>query len=229
MASDPKLHGVIFDLDGLLVDTESIYCRAWQAAAHEQDQVLSSEQYVASVLGCSSEDGAQRLREAFGEGFSTERFHRDWKKYWRQYMESTTAVDLRKPGAEELLSFLKSSDIPMAVATSSNRKDVEESLRAARLDHLVNPTYLITADDVVKAKPDPQIYLAAAARLNQPAANCVVIEDSSPGVHAAKAAGMRVIVVPDMEKCSATIANLCVIVADSLFDAKQAIVKMLTA
>ena len=228
MVSDSRLQGVLLDLDGLLLDTESIYCRAWQKAAQDQDRTLSNELYVSSVLGRSNIEGEQRLLQVFGAGFSIEGFRTKRNELWRRYIESTAADDLRKPGAEDFLGYLESRNLPVAVATSSNRKDAEESLRAARLDGLVNLACLVTEDDVAIAKPDPQIYREAAARLNLAPADCVVVEDSSPGVNAARAAGMKVIVVPDMERVSEETSDLCFRVADSLFDVKRAIAQLLT-
>lgn len=184
---------VIFDLDGLLLDSEPVYKRAWQRAAEEGGRSLDDVLY-ARLIGRTNPDCESILRREFGERFDIDRFRQRWRERWRDDVEQNGVP--HKPGVDALLSWLDERGVAKAVATSSERGDAELSLHCSGLSGRFDE--LVTGDEIEEGKPAPDIFLAAARRLGVDPGKCVAFEDSEPGALAADAAGMRVIVVPDL-------------------------------
>lgn len=123
----------------------------------------------------------------------------------------------RKPGAQELLAALAARSVPLAVASSTRRAEVLRRLVAVDLQRYL--AAVAGGDEVERGKPDPSIYLLAAQRLGVDAAQCIAFEDSDHGAAAALAAGMRVVVVPDLKLPTATMTAQALHVMPSLADA----------
>ncbi len=221
----PESHGlketraVIFDLDGLLIDSEPVYRMAWQRAATTLGHTISDDLYL-SLLGRTIKEGERVLDDIF-HNFPRKEFHSLWTEIWRDYVY-TQGIPL-KFGAEELLDFLEEEEIPRAVATSSNREEAILSLGEfrERFDETV------TGDQVSRGKPSPEIFLVAATLLNVPAEACLVLEDSEAGVQAAWSAGMPSIMVPDLKQPSEEILSMVYGVCSSLYEVKDILVKEL--
>jgi len=205
---------VIFDMDGLLVDSEPLYKRAWQGAAAELGFDLGEADY-ATLLGRAEAECESRLLDLYGRAFPLERFRELWKSAWRRFVEEGGLV--AKPGAPDLLSALRRAGSPLAVATSSAsgyaRLSLERTGLASFFEHVV------TADEVRRAKPAPDLFVEAAARLDVPAHRCLVLEDSPAGGEAALAAGMAVILVPDLQTPTRSLAARALGVFASLDEA----------
>jgi HAD superfamily hydrolase (TIGR01509 family) len=183
---------VIFDMDGLLLDTEPFYRHAWQEAARRLGHELGDETFR-SFSGRSDADAEAALLEALGPSFPLGDFQRSWPGIWHQ-AAAAREVPV-KSGIRELLAELRSRSVPAAVATSSPAARTELALRAARIaEHFA---HVVTGESVRRAKPAPDIFLEAARRLGVTASACIVLEDSDTGARAAAAAGMRVVVIPD--------------------------------
>jgi beta-phosphoglucomutase-like phosphatase (HAD superfamily) len=120
-----------------------------------------------------------------------------------------------KPGAEELLAFLDSTAIPKALATSSSRKKAMSTLAAVQMDERFD--VVVTRTDVSRGKPHPDLFLRAASELGRTVDHCIALEDSYNGVRAAHAAGIRVIMVPDLLLPTAEMTNLSEAVLPDLF------------
>jgi len=193
-----EARGVICDMDGLLIDSEPLYKRAWQSAARELGVDISDAMYD-GLVGRTEADSEQALVETFGASFPMAEFRRKWKAIWGALI--TSGHLHRMPGAKELLDKLRERAIPLALATSSTLDYVTPSLTATDLSSYFDA--IVTVDAVEHGKPAPDIYLLAAERLDLPPASCVVLEDSEAGTRAAIAAGMRVFVVPDLVRPSA--------------------------
>jgi HAD superfamily hydrolase (TIGR01509 family) len=207
----PALRAVICDLDGLLFDSEVLTRTAWQAAAralgHDLDDV-----FFATLIG---------RRIALSEADVAARFALDvavFRSAWRAEHHRLVSAGgaLPKPGAMALLAWLEERGLPRAVATSSIRSDALRTLGpvAARFQAL------ITGDQVARGKPDPEIYLAAAAALGVPPDACAALEDSEPGIAAAHAAGMAAIMVPDLKQPDAATRARAWRVCASLVEAR---------
>jgi HAD superfamily hydrolase (TIGR01509 family) len=181
---------VVFDMDGLMLDTEVIFRSIWQKSAEDMGHVISDELFL-TFIGSKDVDCELRLRELWGE-YSVETFRGRLEFHWRQYIAGNS-IPL-KPGLIEMLDYLDSLGLKKAVATSSKRESAVIKLGplVARFDTLV------TGDDVQRGKPAPDIFLLAAERLGVTSSECLALEDSYAGVEAATAASMYTIMVPDL-------------------------------
>lgn len=186
--------GVIFDLDGTLVASETTYLRAWQRAAEANGRMMGGALF-ARLMGRTRADAIRYLGEIWAEPGLAEKFLDDSQRHYdRLVAEEGHAV---RPGVRELLDHLASRRLPLAVATSSHRQLAEDTLGATGLAGYFRA--LAAGDEVTRGKPAPEIYLLAAARLGVPPARCAAVEDSVAGATAALAAGMTVVLVPELE------------------------------
>lgn len=218
MALTTKLAAVVLDMDGLMLDTESIYKLAWQSAATDIGFDLDDDYYL-TLVGQTNPACEAALLNRFGDHFPMNDFRDRWSLLWRTHVE-TSGIPT-KPGLIELLSFLRERQIPTAVATSSDRDYARLSLRSAKLENWFDN--VITGDQVVNGKPAPDIYIEAVRRLGVAAVNCVALEDSDAGVLAASAAGMITVMVPDLKAPSSQARDAAYCVVASLVDARNVI------
>jgi HAD superfamily hydrolase (TIGR01509 family) len=186
---------VILDMDGLMLNTEHLYKRAWQNAASELGHSLDDGFYF-TLVGRTNSAGETALMERFGSDFPLPRFRELWAGLWRREVERSGIP--RKPGLTELLEYLTARKIPIAVATSSDQEYAAFSLNAAGLDQR-QFAHVVTGEQVEKGKPAPDIYLEAARRLGADPPHCVAIEDSDAGIFSAHAAGMIAVMIPDLK------------------------------
>ncbi len=200
----------LFDMDGLLIDTESVYIDALQAAATAmgRDMPLS---FCHSMIGIPGPVCDGMIREFYGPDFAFETFAAHFGEHARHAFEAGVPV---KPGAIELLDFFRDRGLPLAIATSSSQSTAAKHLgRAGLLDRFKAIT---TRDDVVNSKPHPDVYLEAARRLGVPPAHCIAFEDSNTGLTAAHAAGTMAIMVPDILQPTDEVRAKCVHIAPDL-------------
>ena len=204
---------VIFDMDGLLLDTEPLAARAWTDAAAaigvEFDGVLAL-----AMVGRNFGDCAAMVRTRYGADYPVDALLDRWHATYDAIVERD---GLRvKPGVVELIDWLELNAIPRAVATSTRRERARAKLvRAALLPRFRD---IIGGDEVARGKPAPDIYVEAARRLGVLAAECVALEDSAPGVRAALAAGMTPIMVPDLLAPPGDLIALDLLVLPSLHE-----------
>jgi beta-phosphoglucomutase len=185
------IRAVIFDMDGLMIDSEPLQKEAWQATlrryGHEMDEAL-----FAQLSGLRISEDAVRLRDRFNLPVTAE-------VLLRQRTESFLAGlpgRLRAmPGLSELIADLRARGLKRALATSGERRYVAMVMSELNLDGAFDAT--VVAEDVTRGKPAPDVYLLAAERLGLPPAQCLVLEDAPNGVAAAKAAGMICVAVPN--------------------------------
>jgi len=217
-----EVGAVVFDMDGLMLDTEPLYKVAWQAASAELGYPLDDPSY-ATLVGRPTEDCERELVRKFGLAFPLGQFQARWPELW--YAEVAANGIRQKPGLLEFLAFLDAQGLPVAVATSSERQYAAFSLRHAGLDGRFQ--VIVTGDEVAAGKPSPDIYLEAARRLRVVPAACVALEDSEAGVLAAGRAGMRALLIPDGTRPSDLAAHSAFSVLASLTEARQVVADLL--
>ncbi len=203
-------------MDGLMIDTESIYKRAWQNAAAECGYILDDDFYW-TLIGQPNPACETAVLERFGLKFPLPEFRVRWSELWQADVENSGIPT--KPGLAELLSFLDERQVPTAVATSSDQEYATLSLRMAGLEGRFSQ--IVTGDQVANGKPAPDIYLESARRLGVSPQDCVAIEDSDAGVLAASAAGMITLMVPDLKAPSTQARSAAFSVLASLLDARN--------
>ena len=209
---------VIFDMDGLLFDTEALYQQAYVETARLGGYDVPVE-VIRLTIGMPWVRGRGLMLEQLGERFPVDEYY----ARMTDRFATLSATELRlKPGVLELLDLLDDLDLPRCIATSSAHETVRDHLSAHDLTHRFHA--VIGHGDYGNSKPAPDPYLVAAERLAVPAGFCLALEDSHSGVRSASAAGMVTIMVPDLVPPTAEISALCVCVALSLHDVMALVV-----
>lgn len=211
----PPFTAAIFDMDGLLVDSERATLRAWTGAALALGVVLRESDYL-QVVGKAAQDSHAILQAHLGGVAPFEQA----MVAVRAALEEGEGKELLfplKPGAAALLAHLQAAGIPCAVASSSRTDKIAQ--RLARVGVLPHFAAVAGGNDVLRGKPDPALYLLAAQRLGVAPAQCLAFEDSHNGACAALAAGMGLVVVPDLLQPAPEVAQACLAVLGSLEEA----------
>ena len=202
---------VIFDMDGLLFDSESLYRDAIIAAAGELGHRFTVEDFL-KLVGRPWSVNRATLQEQIGPTNDPDAFRAAWM---RQYDGMRAALAL-KVGAMELLDRLNQLQVPCAICTSSSHSDVEHNLTLHTLVGRFDA--IIASGDYSRGKPFPDPYLCAAQALDVAPADCLALEDSYNGVRAAAAAGMQTVMVPDLLPATEEVRTLCKFVARDLHE-----------
>jgi HAD superfamily hydrolase (TIGR01509 family) len=208
---------VIFDMDGLLFDTEVLYQEAILLAADEGGHEVATDVFNRTV-GLPWAQSRAMLLSHFGESFSVDEFLAAWVRHF--WVIAETRLKL-KPGALELLDTLDQFRLPRAIATSSSHRTVERHLTAH--DLMERFDVIVGHGDYERGKPAPDPFLKAAERLGVEPQFCLALEDSHNGVRSASSAGMMTIMVPDLLEATDEIRGLCAFVVPDLHEVRQAI------
>ena len=188
------VRAVIFDLDGTLIDSERVVIDAG-AQILQGMGFVDATAFLTRLVGIDAEEGRRRLSAHAGPDFDLAAFDGAWDRAARAALDENLPV---MPGAGELIGRLAARRMPKAVATNSRTASALAKLDRAGLMAHFAASHVIGVDLVARAKPAPDLFLEAAARLAVAPSNCVVFEDSETGVAVALAAGMRVVQVPDI-------------------------------
>ena len=207
-----KFQAAIFDMDGLLLDTERVCMRVFKQAC-ETLQLPFHEAVYLSIIGRNSAGIEKIFRDAYGEDYDA--LHAEWRVNYDAIVKHQ-AIPV-KDGVIELLEWLKANNIPTAVATSTHKEVAEAKLRLAGLDKYFKS--LTCGCEVAHGKPDPEIYLLAAKRLGIEANQCVAFEDSNNGVRSAVSANMTTFQIPDLVEPCDEVRALGHQIVNSLHDA----------
>jgi HAD superfamily hydrolase (TIGR01509 family) len=212
---------VIFDMDGLLFDTEALWQAALLSAAAEAGRDIPDEVYNKSI-GVRRSQSRGLFLAHFGDDFRFDDFHANWTRHFWLAAENKLTL---KPGVSELLETLDQLALPRAIATASSRTTVERHLTAhglmGRFDQLV------CRGDYENGKPAPDPFLKAAERLGVEPRACLALEDSHVGVRSAAAAGMMTVIVPDLLEPTEALRALCVLVARDLHQVRELVLACL--
>lgn len=206
---------VVFDMDGLLIDSESIYRDALIVAARDLGHELPLD-VIGRMIGHVWVGCAPVLKAHFGEAFDTDALR---EVSIRRFYEIAEAGIALKAGVVEILDDLDELGLPRGVVTGSRRQDAEHHLGHHRL--LERFDFLLSSGEYPAPKPDPAPYLLAAERLGLPTADVLALEDSHNGVRAAAGAGMMTIMVPDLLDPTEEMQTLCVRVVRDLHEVRE--------
>jgi HAD superfamily hydrolase (TIGR01509 family) len=198
---DRRYDAVLFDMDGLMVNTEELYQRTFDETLDHFHAPAGRDPYTACV-GHPVEDNSRYAVERYHLATTPETFCDVWLGRFDQAISDPAQVRMM-PGFQDLLAHVQRRGYRLGVASSTSRPRLMVTLTNGVLAHLNGPKRLedlfeviVSGSDVARTKPFPDIYLLAAERLGLPPARCLALEDSESGVKAARAAGAFVIAVP---------------------------------
>lgn len=186
---------VIFDLDGLLVDSEITWYQVTKDLVESYGGSFLLEEYVKNHSGKTIVDNAELFRTTYHIPLDRETIAQNMKAAESRYVGE--GIPLKK-GARELLSFLKENGYRVLLGSSSEKERAIRILESNQVDGYFDD--IVVGYDVKRSKPFPDIFLLAAKRAGSKPENCLVLEDSAAGIQAADAAGIPVICIPDLKK-----------------------------
>ena len=199
-----KIEAVIFDMDGVIFDTERVYLEDWIKVFKQYGYDMKKEIYV-SVMGTGRKNVKRVFIKEFGKELPIEEMYIIKDKLLVEAIENNK-IPL-KLGAIELLDFLRDNGCKIALATSAKRDRMEKQLNGANIKEKFDT--LVCGDDVERAKPNPDIFLKTANKLGVSPENCIVVEDSCAGIEAAHNAKMMGLHVEDLKEADETIKKYC--------------------
>ncbi len=182
---------VIFDLDGTLVDSEPNYYEASRQTLAEHGVPDFTWAQHERFVGISTQETLVLLKERYGLKAPAEQLLAETNRHYLALARAATRV---YPEMRKFVELLAAEGVPMAVASGSSPEAIEAILTGTGLDASLRTA--VSADEVPRGKPAPDVFLEAARRLGAAPADCVVLEDAAPGAAAAHAAGMRCIAIP---------------------------------
>lgn len=211
MKDSITVEAILFDMDGLVLDTEKLYTRFWQEAANSLGYPMTKEQAL-GMRSLNRGAGLSQMQSYFGEAVDYDGIRAKRIEMMDAFVEQEGVTC--KPGIHELLAYLKERGIKTAIATSSPIERTILYLTSVGLENSFDE--LVSGYMVEKGKPEPDIYLYAAKKLGVTPEKCMVLEDSPAGILAAHRAGCIPVMVPDQDNPDAETKQLLYAEADSL-------------
>lgn len=211
-----KIRGAIFDMDGVLFDTERVYQQVWQEIAAEHQIELDSS-FPAAISGTNGAKMRRIVEEYYRVPDGTEIIETCTQRV-REVLARYVPI---KEGVPEILHFFREKKIPMAVASSSSLQQIESNLQKADIREYF--TEIVSGTQVAHGKPAPDIFLYAAKQIGCEPKECLVFEDSKNGVRAGYEAGCMTIMVPDLIEPTPDIIPCCFRICASLTEAQREI------
>lgn len=204
---------VIFDMDGLMYDTEGLAMECGKKAAAKYGYVID-EDFALSSIGMNASDYRKMVKEKFGNDYPYELISKESRQTRMTYLRKHGMKI--KPGLKELLSYLQENEIKIALASSSAKETIDEYNCLAGLDNVFD--YIIAGNNVEHSKPNPEIFLKVIEHFNVNKDETIILEDSRNGILAAHNAGIPVICVPDLVKHSQDILDMTYATLPSLHE-----------
>lgn len=216
-----EIKGVVFDMDGLMFDSERIVRLSWDQAG-EQLGMGKLGHNIYHTLGFNYEKRKEYFKGKYGEEFPFEKFQELYRHFFHEYVRNHGLPV--KPGLHEILDFLWEEKIPMAVATSSSREHAESNLKREGIWKYFQA--VITGNMVTRGKPWPEIYEKACIAINLSPKQVLALEDSYSGLRAAHRAGMITVMVPDLLTDSSCVDEILDGKMNSLLEVRDWIASM---
>lgn len=199
-----EIKAVVFDMDGVLIDSESICDEIWYKLAEEMN-LPDIQAAIEENRGCNVEMMEKQLRARYGTGFDCKKFFDDFGVCYRE-VEFTKGIPLL-PEVKETLDYLKNAGYKLGLATSTSHSVAERQLKAVGIYDYFDAWAF--GDEIEHSKPAPDIYIKAAQKLGVEPEFCVAVEDSPNGIRSCKAAGLKPVMVPDRINPSEEIKQMC--------------------
>lgn len=204
---------VVFDMDGVLFDTQKVYTKTWLEVG-EIMKMKDFKETAYACIGTNKADNMNIIKKKYGEDFPLDEFYKLKDEIYNRHIEEE-GVPLMK-GTKEILEFLRQAGAKIAIASSSRKDTVEYNLKVTGLEGYFDE---VVAGNLVKhSKPDPEIYLVACEKLGVKPEETYAVEDSYNGIKSGAAAGMKVIMIPDMLEPLPEYDNMIYKIFDSLDD-----------
>lgn len=210
------IKAVIFDMDGLMIDSERVTFEGYQHVLAKENLTMSEEKYK-TLLGKPVKAVHDLFKEDYGPQYDVDQIIKDVHAYIAKRFE-TEGVPL-KPGLVELLKYLKENNYKTIIATSSHRNRVDLIVKQAQIDQYFDDS--ICGDEVTKGKPNPEVFLKACQKLQVSPQDALVLEDSESGINAAYNADIKVIGIPDMKYPEEKYVKMTYKIMDNLFQVKD--------
>ena len=208
-----KFDAVVFDMDGVIFDSERATMECWMELARKYDLENIEEPYLACT-GTTDEKTREIMLDAYGRDFPYDTYAKEASKMFHEKYDGGRLPI--KNGVFDILEFLKQNNKKIALASSTRRQTVVNQLRDANLLDYFDE--IVTGDMVSKSKPEPDIFLLACEKIGVDSANAYAIEDSYNGIRAAHRGNLRPIMVPDLLQADDEMKELSETVQDSLND-----------
>lgn len=212
-ANTPRIRGVLFDMDGVVIDTEKLYTRFWMEAAHFYGFPMTREQAL-GMRSLGGKEAQAQLHSYFGSSADYFAIRAKRIALMSAYIEEN-GVEL-KAGINELLDYLRANGIACAITSSAALSTIRAHLGSVGIADRFQA--LCSGKEVPNGKPAPDIYLHGATVLGLPPAECLAIEDSPAGIESACRAGCFPVMIPDQDQPTADTLTMCFAKADSLLD-----------
>lgn len=212
------LKAIIFDMDGILFDTEIMSSKAWFQIAKERG-LGDITQLTNDCIGRNRTDISLQFKKKFGEDFDAEEFLTTGRKIMQDWIDKDGLPLMT--GTKEILEYLKKNDYTVGVASSSSRKTIMSHMEKSGLGDYFQA--IIGGDMVTLSKPKPDIYLKACEAIGMEPEQVIAVEDSPNGIRAAYAAGMKPVMIPDLIKPDEEILSLLYRKYDSLLELRDAL------
>ena len=216
-----KIEAVLFDMDGVIFDTERVYLDHWIKIFEKYGYEMKKEIYV-SVMGRGRDNVMKTFLKIYGENLPIEEMYKEKDKLLVQAIEDGQVP--MKPGAKEILNFLKENNFKIALATSAKRDRMMMQLKMGKIENEFDA--IVCGDDITNSKPDPEIFLKAAQKLSVNPENCVVVEDSPSGIKAAYGAQMMGLHVEDLKEADEEMLKHCHKSFKNLFKIKDYLIEL---
>ena len=208
------INGVVFDMDGLMFDTENLTYELQKQLFDKKGVKGYTLDWYKQTVGKRSEDIEGIFKNLCGEDFDFKAFRAECREVYREYTDER-GVPI-KDGLFELLDYLKEKNVKIALATSTTEPSATRTLRISGT--LPYFDALVCADDVERGKPYPDPFLKAAEKLGLKPENCLALEDSLNGIRSAYSAGMIPVMIPDLIEPTDEIKPMCYRILPSLND-----------